>query len=187
MSQPPVPTESCKTRRAERPMWDLFLPHAGRVFFFFLFANGNSSSANCTCLFLHFVWNTALCTLPGFAEDQMSSQCPSASLCPPWWHWWVSGGESAPICPICCFLVFTLCSGPRFVPLTSSFIASQGILNSSKTDGREFKNRWDEWVWEAERDEEKPDEVLVWEACFAGSWSRKNAFPPVAVCPSATG
>lgn len=39
-----------------------------------------------------------------------------------------------------------------------SFIAAQGILDSSDTDGREFKNRWDEWVWEVERDEEKPDE-----------------------------
>ena len=90
--------------------------------------------------------------------------------------------ESAPLCPICYLLVFTFCLGLHFVPLTSSFIASQGILNSSNTDGREFKNRWDEWVWEVERDEEKPDEGSVWESCFAGSWGRKNAFPPAAAC-----
>jgi len=90
--------------------------------------------------------------------------------------------ESTPPCPICYLLVFTFYSGLHFVPLTSSFIAPQGILNSSSTDGTEFKNRWDEWVWEVERDEEKPDEDSVWELRFAGSWGRKNAFPPMAAC-----
>lgn len=90
--------------------------------------------------------------------------------------------ESTHLCPIFYLLVFTFYSGLHFVPLTSSFIASQGILNSSNTDSREFKNRWDEWVWEAERDKEKSDKDLVWESCFAGSWGRKNVFPPLTAC-----
>lgn len=89
---------------------------------------------------------------------------------------WVHG--SAHLCPICYLLVFTFFLGLHFVPLTGSFIASQGILNSSNTDSREFKNRWDEWVWEVERDEEKPDEDSVWESHFTGSLHTRSSMSP---------
>lgn len=76
----------------------------------------------------------------GFAEKQMT---------PPKSHW---VPESVHPHPVCCILAFPFYSGLYFVPLFGTSIASHGILNSSCTCGRDFKNRWDEWVWEAERE-----------------------------------
>lgn len=81
-------------------------------------------------------------------------------------------------------LVFTFYSGLHFVPLPGSFIASQGLLNSSSTGGRELENRWVEGrrvgLGGGERDREKPAKDLAQELCCAGNKGKKNAFSATA-------
>lgn len=184
--QTPCPCclSSVPTQRAERPPYDLPLLHAsGFCFtslFFLLAATLHQRTARAYVCISFETQPCARClALP---RNKLALNVPLPPCVHPSSTGVCQAHESAPLCPICYLLVLTFYLGPRFVPLTGSFIESQGILNSSNTDGREFKNRWDEWVWEVERDEEKPDEDLVWELHFARSWGRKNAFPPATAC-----
>lgn len=137
-SQPRVPAES-KTQRAGRSTCKFLCSISFPFFFPFLLL---SETLYWHIAFASFCISSELQPAMrfGFAEKQMT---------PPKSHW---VPESVHPHPVCCILAFPFYSGLHFVPLFGISIASHGILNSSSTCGRDFKNRWDEWVWEAERE-----------------------------------
>lgn len=81
-SQPHEPAGRCKTRRTPPNL--LLLCASGVFSSLFAFCQLILLISKQHGLLLHFTCNAGLCSLPGFAEEQNSPQCPSASLCPPW-------------------------------------------------------------------------------------------------------
>lgn len=79
-------------------------------------------------------------------------------------------------------LVFTFYSGLHFVPLPGSFIASQGLLNSSSTGSRELENRWVEGrrvgLGGRERDREKLARIWHRSCVVQGTRARKMLLQP---------